>query len=234
MNQSSDQPRPAAEPSGPYERLGVAPDASFDEVQAARQARLEEVGDDTMARSRIEAAYDAVLMERLKERQQGKVSSAAQTASQREQQKTAAAAPSMRQLPAMPSLPQLPKGLAMPAVGMPSLELATDRELWVPLAVGVGLLGLLMLAPSASPELLLALATLGCVVALQRRRRRLLAAVGWGVGLLSLGLVVGGLLVALVGPTLSAGLPLGMPLTLLQLQALPPLLLLLLGALLLA
>jgi len=85
MTQRSDQPSPAADPSGPYERLGVPADASFDAVQAAKLARLEEVGDDTMARSRIEAAYDAVLMERLKERQQGRVSSAAKSASQREQ-----------------------------------------------------------------------------------------------------------------------------------------------------
>ena len=60
-------------------------DSSFDAVQAAKLARLAEVGDDPMARSRIEAAYDAVLMERLKERQQGRVSSAAKSASQREQ-----------------------------------------------------------------------------------------------------------------------------------------------------
>ena len=68
MTQRSDQPSPAADPSGPYELLGVPSDAGFDEVQAAKLARLDEVGDDTMARSRIEAAYDAVLMERLKER----------------------------------------------------------------------------------------------------------------------------------------------------------------------
>ncbi|MGB5135444.1 MAG: CPP1-like family protein, partial [Prochlorococcaceae cyanobacterium] len=67
--------------AGPYERLGLSPDASFDEVQAARQARLDEAGDDPIARSRVEAAYDAVLMDRLKERQQGRVSTAARSAS---------------------------------------------------------------------------------------------------------------------------------------------------------
>ena len=69
----------------PYERLAIPADAPFDAVQAARDARLEEVGEDPMARSRVEAAYDAVLMDRLKERQQGRVSSAARSASQREQ-----------------------------------------------------------------------------------------------------------------------------------------------------
>jgi hypothetical protein len=78
--------------------------------------------------------------------------------------------------------------------------------------------------------LLLALATALCVVCLQRRRRRFLAAVGWGFGLLSLGLILGGLLLAL-----SPGeLPLGLPLDHLQVQSIPALLLLLLGSLLVA
>ena len=69
MNHGSESPElpPAGEPIDPYSRLGIAPDASFDAVQAAKQARLEEVGEDPLARSRIEAAYDAVLMDRLKE-----------------------------------------------------------------------------------------------------------------------------------------------------------------------
>ena len=81
MNQRSDSPSPPADAPGPYECLGITADASFDEVQAAKQARLLEVAGDTMACSRVEAAYDAVLMERLKARQQGKVSTAAKTAS---------------------------------------------------------------------------------------------------------------------------------------------------------
>ena len=104
------EPSPSVpEASDPYERLGVSPDASFDHVQEARQARLAELGeDDPLARSRIEAAYDAVLMDRLKERQQGRVSTAARTASQREQ-----LAPSTER-PALPSLPRL---ASLPGMG---------------------------------------------------------------------------------------------------------------------
>ena len=77
---------PGGGPVDPYVRLGIPPDAPFDQVQEARAARLAEIGeDDPLARSRLEAAYDAVLMDRLKERQQGRVSTAARTASQREQ-----------------------------------------------------------------------------------------------------------------------------------------------------
>ena len=59
---------------------------------------------------------------------------------------------------------------------------------------------------------------------------RFLAAVGWSFGLLGLGLLIGGVLAQLVDPAL----PLGLPLAGEQLQSLPALILLLLGALLLA
>ena len=48
----------------PYVRLGVSDDASFDAVHAAKTERLAACGDDPQARARIEADYDAVLMDR--------------------------------------------------------------------------------------------------------------------------------------------------------------------------
>ncbi|NMG59530.1 molecular chaperone DnaJ [Geitlerinema sp. P-1104] len=56
----------------PYEQLGVTEDASFDEIQAAR-SRLIDLNDDRQAVERIEMAYDAVLMDRLRLRQEGKI-----------------------------------------------------------------------------------------------------------------------------------------------------------------
>ncbi|MCP9786053.1 CPP1-like family protein [Cyanobium sp. N5-Cardenillas] len=228
MNQGSDQPQPAPDASDPYERLGVAPDASFDTVQEAKLARLDEAGDDPLVRSRIEAAYDAVLMDRLKERQQGRVSSAARSASQREQ---ASPPPSRPALSALPSLPQLPPSrLPRPSFSLPQLQLATGRDLWFPLAADGVLLLLLVLMPGAAPELLTALATGVTLLNLQRRHGRFLAAVGWSFALLCLGLVLGGLLAGGLGPSISASLPV----TTLQLQSFPAILLLLLGALLIA
>jgi hypothetical protein len=200
---------------GPYDTLGVPADASFDAVQAARQARLNEVGEDPLARSRVEAAYDAVLMERLKERQQGRVSTAARSASVREQQPPAPA-------PRL-SLPALPK-VAAPAVRLPALALGSGRQIWFPLGATAVLLGLLLLVPAAAPELLLALATGMAVISLQWRLGRLLPALGWSLALLGLGLVLGALLL----PALASATPL----TPLQIQSLPALLLLLLGGLL--
>jgi hypothetical protein len=210
--------------------LGIGPEASFDAVQAAKQQRLEEVGDDPQARARIEAAYDAVLMDRLKERQQGKVSSAALNASQREAARPSAKAPPARpSLPSLPSLPALPKpSFNAPRFSAPTLALAEGPQRWWPLAGGAVLLALLLLLPASNAELVLAFSTVLAVVTLQRRNGRLLPAAGWSVLLLSVGLVIGGLLLRLLDPSL----PLGLPLDPQQVQSLPALLLLVLGALL--
>ncbi|WP_338461742.1 CPP1-like family protein [Synechococcus elongatus IITB7] len=57
----------------PYERLGVAESASFEEIQATRDRRLAELEPDSPQRTAIETAYDAILMERLRLRQEGKI-----------------------------------------------------------------------------------------------------------------------------------------------------------------
>jgi hypothetical protein len=218
----------AANGPDPYQRLGVQPDASFDAVQAARAARLEDVGEDPLARSAIEAAYDAVLMDRLKERQQGKVSSAARTASQREQ---TAPPPTRPLLPSLPSLPQLPAGrLSTSRTSLPTLALAEGRERWFPLAAHGALLVFLVALPALPADLLLALATAATVLNLQRRHGRFLAAVGWSLLLLVVGLVAGALLLSALAPAL----PPALPLSPIQIEAVPALLLLLLGALFIA
>ncbi len=56
-----------------YEQLGVTEDASFDEIQEARNRLVAEMSDDRKQADLIEAAYDAVLMDRLRLRQEGKI-----------------------------------------------------------------------------------------------------------------------------------------------------------------
>lgn len=57
----------------PYEKLGVSESASFDEIQATRDRRLAGLAADAPERTAIETAYDAILMERLRLRQEGKI-----------------------------------------------------------------------------------------------------------------------------------------------------------------
>jgi hypothetical protein len=57
----------------PYEKLGVSEDASFDEIQDARNRQLEQYNGDAKNIELIEIAYDAILMDRLRMRQEGKI-----------------------------------------------------------------------------------------------------------------------------------------------------------------
>ena len=54
----------------PYTRLDLPEDASFEEIQNARDRLIER---DEQNRQDIEAAYDAILMDRLRKRQEGKI-----------------------------------------------------------------------------------------------------------------------------------------------------------------
>ncbi|MGK7946790.1 MAG: CPP1-like family protein [Microcystaceae cyanobacterium] len=57
----------------PYEQLGVTEDSSFEEIQAAKSRLSEESRNDATKLESIEAAYDAVIMDRLKMRQEGRI-----------------------------------------------------------------------------------------------------------------------------------------------------------------
>lgn len=57
----------------PYETLGLNESASFDEIQDARNRLVEEHTSDRKQVEMIEAAYDAILMDRLRMRQEGRI-----------------------------------------------------------------------------------------------------------------------------------------------------------------
>ena len=213
MAQGTLPPNPNS--SDPYEQLGIAADATFEQVQAAKQNCLNQIkADDALGRARVETAYDSVLMQRLKERQLGQLTGAAATASKREAASNAA--------PAAPALPRLAvlQNLPRPKLQwqQPSIKLAEEKQLWWPLA-GHGLLLLLLLVVGnqlGTPELLLALASLLTIGALQRRRSRLFAAVGLTIAAIAIGLLIGSLISA------GSSLPIGEA----QFAAVPALLLL--------
>ena len=196
----------SSESQDPYERLGVSADAGFEEVQRARESSLRAAGDDPMARARIETAYDAVLMGRLRERQSGTISSAAVTASRLENQgSTPLAAPTNT-----PALLTRLRNLSLPSPSLssdgflPSLRLVEGQGLLVRLiAGGIGLL-LLLAAPTAV-DLVLALSTIGLFISQVKRGRRPLGALGWSLALVAMGLVLGAVISALLAT--QAGLP---------------------------
>lgn len=56
-----------------YEKLGVKETATFDEIQDARNRLLQQYSGDRKRLEMVEAAYDAILMDRLRMRQEGKI-----------------------------------------------------------------------------------------------------------------------------------------------------------------
>jgi len=214
----------------PYSKLGITADSGFEEVQRAKAAALSSAGDDPQARAKVEAAYDAVLMARLRERQSGKVSMAAANASAREQQGATQAAGGAEGNGVLTRLRQFspPTPTVSPAGWVPELALVEGQGLLV--RAGVGVVGLLLLmATTGTADLVLSLATIGLFVSQVRRGRRPLASLGWSLLLLAVGLAAGAFVLTAMGAG-SATFPVAPD----QLQAIPALLLMLAGALLLA
>ncbi|MDJ0647267.1 MAG: CPP1-like family protein [Xenococcaceae cyanobacterium MO_188.B19] len=57
----------------PYEILGVTENASFEEIQAAKERISQEYSEDNKMVESVETAYDSIIMERLRLRQEGKI-----------------------------------------------------------------------------------------------------------------------------------------------------------------
>lgn len=57
----------------PYHVLGISEEASFEEIQAARERLLTQLTSDEEQQERVEQAYDMILMQRLKLRKEGKI-----------------------------------------------------------------------------------------------------------------------------------------------------------------
>ena len=70
----------------PFEILGVKEGAAFEDIQRARDLKVEEAGEDLILKAKIESSFDQLLMGSLKARQSGNVSYEAVSASKKEKQ----------------------------------------------------------------------------------------------------------------------------------------------------
>ena len=165
-----------------YEVLGLTEGSSFEEIQAARDRLVEQCGDEPKRREAIEAAYDAILMERLRLRQEGKIK-VPDRIRFAENNPEPVVKP-----PAAPSLPR-PDWLAN-LMDTPS----RDEVVWPAITFAA-----LLLFGFYSPSFALALAIGASIYFLNRKENRfwrsvLLTMGGLAVGL-ALGLTVGQLLI---------------------------------------
>ncbi|MBS9384372.1 MAG: CPP1-like family protein [Dolichospermum sp. BR01] len=174
----------------PYEKLGVSEDASFDEIQDVRNRLLEKHGGDGNVREVIEAAYDAILMERLRMRQEGKIK-----------------VPERIRFPEkrVPSSPQTSQTLGQqsPAWLQRSIDQPTLTDVLLPGAWYLGLSATSVLYPGGSGQVLQLSLVVGVAIGvyfLNRKEGKFGRAVLFTLVSLIAGLIAGGLLAGLILP----------------------------------
>lgn len=176
----------------PYEKLGVSEGATFEEIQTARARLVEELAGDQRKISEIEAAYDSVLMERLRLRQEGKIKVPDRI---RFPEKLAAPTPVETPAPTKQSAQWLRN-----LVDQPSF-----RDIAIPGVTMTGLGALVYFSPTdAVLQIAMALATGSTLYFLYRKERKLGRSVLLGVAGLLLGFAIGGVAYTFLQPYLGA------------------------------
>ncbi|MGK7925933.1 MAG: CPP1-like family protein [Spirulina sp.] len=179
----------------PYETLGLTRDASFEEIQDARSRLSQQYENDSKQVQTIEAAYDAIIMDRLKMRQEGKIKVPDRI---RFPERTAEAPP-----PVALNAPTASTGWVQQFIDTPS----RGDILW-PALIFLSLAILTLLAPngdSTLPPLALALGFCANLYFLNRKENRFGRAFLMTLVGLLLGLAIGSFLARLVSPPLGNG-----------------------------
>lgn len=163
----------------PYQVLGISEEASFEEIQSARARLLASLGADEQQQERVEQAYDAILMQRLRLRKEGKIA-VPDRIRYAEQRATHPEPELSLPRPAAQNPPWVSRWLDTPS---------TADALW-PAALLGGLGGWVILAPDEYPSLQLALGLMACIYFLYRKERRFIRAFLLALAGLSLGLML--------------------------------------------
>ncbi|MDY6783209.1 MAG: CPP1-like family protein [Cyanobacteriota bacterium] len=172
----------------PYETLGVSQDASFEEIQEAKSRLSQQYREDSKLVQGVEAAYDAIIMERLRMRQEGKIKVPERI---RFPERTVEA----------PSSFTLPNASSSPAWLQESLDTPSKNDILLAAGVFLGL-GVLSFLNVQLLSLLMALGFGANLYFLNRKENRLgraflltfvalIAGVGLGLGLSNLGVPSG-------------------------------------------
>ena len=177
----------------PYEILGVNQGASFENIQKARDAKVKEAGDDLIAKAKIESSYDQLLMGSLKARQSGSISSEAQNASLKENQNSEII---NSQFPLLSKIKNLSKSNqdSKSTFRLPNIPTQSYDQLPMRLAIGILFIVILVISPDSYNRLLLSISTLILTYSQIKSGKRFFGSLGWSVGLLSIGLIFGGVI----------------------------------------
>lgn len=174
----------------PYEKLGVSEDASFDEVQDVRARLVEQYSGDAKRLEVIETAYDAILMERLRMRQEGKIK-----------------VPERIRFPERLVQPlvqkSLPRGEQSPAWLAQMLDKPTLADVALPLVGYASLSAIALFYQTGGDQILQLALIVGVAVSvyfLNRKESRLGRSVLLTFVGLAIGLIAGGLIASLLPP----------------------------------
>ena len=141
----------------PYEILGVKEGAAFEEIQRARDLKVEEAGEDLILKAKIESSFDQLLMGSLKARQLGNASYEAVSASKKEKQINQFANNNFPLLSKIKNLSNNSKNSSpynLPKITPPSFD-----NLSIKISVGLLFLILLFISPDSNNRLLLSIST---------------------------------------------------------------------------
>ncbi len=186
----------------PYELLGVKDGASFDEIQEARNRLMEKIDEsDGKQVEAIEAAYDAVLMHRLKMRQEGKI----KVPERIRFPERSVPAPAPSEPAVLSKLPSWMQDLA---------DQPEPKDIWVPAGITLALIGLTLFylgnaTDPAALQLPLAVGWGSAIYFINRKEGRFGRAVLMSfLGLLG-GLIIGLLVALLIPEAMLASIALG-------------------------
>lgn len=171
----------------PYEQLGVSDESSFEEIQAARDRLVTQYEGDRKQQEQVEAAYDAVLMDRLRMRQEGKIK-----------------VPDRIRFPERlvpPPTSATPAAVSKAPGWLQNLrDTPTPADIWLPAGVMSSLSALVLVVVPSPLQLALVAGVGSCFYFLYRKERKL----GRSVLLTLLGLCVGIFVGGLLGSLLPA------------------------------
>ncbi len=176
-----------------YRILGIQSGASFEEIQKARDDKILEVENDPILKAKVEASFDALLMDSLKLRQLGQVSNDAVKASNRENSKNDLGSSNL--LTRIKSF-NFQASTSEERGLFPTLAIPQGEKLIIRVAFGLLGLVLLLMLPDESTQLVLSLSTIILFISFAKGGRGIFKSLGWSVVFLSIGLIVGGVLVA--------------------------------------
>ena len=216
------------DPSDPYSLLGVDRNSTFDDIQKAREDKLIEAGDDLLLKAKIESSYDSLLMDSLKARQLGKMSNEAVNASQKEKNGVNVNLPVLKNS-LLTKIKSLSSTSSSNTQDNSFISLPDGEGLTIRLSLGVFVIVLLLVASDSYIQIILSVSTIGLFISQLKRGRKAISSLGWSVVFLSTGYILGGLIVSNMELANNHSLLLSLD----KIEALPVLILLWIGAILL-